>query len=57
MGSDDIYRKVLAVVDRLILGDVLAHVGGNQVQASELLGISRTTLWAKLLALGMVPPP
>jgi two-component system nitrogen regulation response regulator GlnG len=28
-------------------------VKGNQVQASELLGISRTTLRAKLRALGM----
>jgi len=51
-GADEIYRKVLTAVDRIVLGDVLRHVGRNQVQASELLGISRTTLRAKLQALG-----
>jgi two-component system nitrogen regulation response regulator GlnG len=52
-GEDDIYRKVSAVVERVVLRTVLHHVKGNQVQASELLGISRTTLRAKLRGLGM----
>jgi two-component system nitrogen regulation response regulator GlnG len=39
-------------VDRVVLGAVLRHVGGSQVKASQLLGISRTTLRAKLRALG-----
>ena len=53
-GSDDIYRQVTQAVDQIVLAKVLEYVGGNQVQASELLGVSRTTLRAKLQQLGMV---
>ena len=49
-GETDIYPKVTAAVDRVVLETVLRHVKGNQVQASEVLGISRTTLRAKLRA-------
>ncbi len=52
-GQEDIYRKASLEADRVILGAVLRHARGSQVQASELLGISRTTLRAKLRALGM----
>jgi nitrogen regulation protein NR(I) len=47
-GGTDIYRQVIQEVDRAVLDEVLRAVAGNQVQASELLGISRTTLRGKL---------
>jgi DNA-binding NtrC family response regulator len=52
-GETDIYAKVTAAVDRVVLETVLRHVKGNQMQASELLGISRTTLRAKMRSLGL----
>jgi two-component system nitrogen regulation response regulator GlnG len=52
-GELDIYRKVNLAVDRVVLDAVLRHARGNQLQASELLGISRTTLRAKMRTLGM----
>jgi nitrogen regulation protein NR(I) len=53
-GDMDIYRKVCQAVDRVVLEIVLRHVKGNQVQASELLGMSRGTLRAKMRALELV---
>jgi two-component system nitrogen regulation response regulator GlnG len=55
-GGGDIFRQVIAEVERIVLEEVLRHVDGNQVHASELLGISRTTLRAKLLASSREPP-
>ena len=52
-GETDLYRQLCLEMDRTVLDVVLRHVKGSQVQASELLGISRTTLRAKLRALGM----
>jgi two-component system nitrogen regulation response regulator GlnG len=52
-GETDVYRKVCEATDRVILEAILRHTRGNRVQASELLGISRTTLRAKLRALRM----
>jgi two-component system nitrogen regulation response regulator GlnG len=52
-GDTEIYRQVHAEVDRLLLGEILRHADGNQVLASQLLGISRTTLRSKLDSLGL----
>ena len=51
-GRTGIYRLVAVEVDRAVLNTVLRHVQGKQTQASELLGISRTTLRARLRAAG-----
>jgi nitrogen regulation protein NR(I) len=47
----EIYRRVQMEVDRIVLEEVLRHAEGNQVLASQILGISRTTLRSKLHAL------
>jgi two-component system nitrogen regulation response regulator GlnG len=52
--SGNIYYHVQAAVDRVVLDTVLDHVKGNQVEAAELLGISRNTLRSKLRNLGLV---
>jgi two-component system nitrogen regulation response regulator GlnG len=53
-GQTDIYRQVHLAVDRVLFPEILRNVGGSQVSASQLLGISRTTLRAKLVSLGHV---
>jgi two-component system nitrogen regulation response regulator GlnG len=50
----NIYYQIQAAVDRVVLREVLEHAKGNQVEAADLLGISRTTLRSKLRALGLV---
>lgn len=49
----DIFRKVNAAVERVVIEAVLRHVRGNQVAASQILGISRTTLRSKMKAHGL----
>ena len=49
----DLYDKVLARVERPLFDLVLAHTGGNQLKAAEILGLNRSTLRKKLAELGM----
>ena len=49
----DIYHKLHGEIDRILLPEMLDHVGGNQAQASEILGIARSTLRTKITDLGL----
>lgn len=51
--AHDLYEKVLARVERPLFDLVLAHTGGNQLKAAELLGLNRNTLRKKLADLGI----
>lgn len=49
----DVYHRTQAAVDRILFEAVLKHAKGNQVEAANILGISRNTLRARLRTLGM----
>jgi two-component system nitrogen regulation response regulator GlnG len=49
----DLYEKVLERVERPLFDLVMAHTGGNQVKAAEILGLNRNTLRKKLETLGV----
>jgi two-component system nitrogen regulation response regulator GlnG len=51
--SKTLYDEVIAKVDRRIISRVLQHAGGSQSEAAKILGISRTTLRAKIEKLGI----
>ncbi len=44
----NLYRLVLSEMERPLFEAVLAHTKGNQSKASEILGITRSTLKKKL---------
>jgi two-component system nitrogen regulation response regulator GlnG len=54
---NDLYEKVVARVERPLFDLVLAHTGGNQLKAAELLGLNRNTLRKKLAGLGIKKKP
>ncbi len=49
--SQDVYREALQRFDRLIVTQAMKQAQGLQTRASELLGLSRPTLRAKLRAI------
>jgi two-component system nitrogen regulation response regulator GlnG len=52
-GERDVYGRVMEVVERELFSRVLRQTHGHQAQASDILGINRTTLRHKLRALGL----
>jgi len=51
--SHNLHDALHAAVDRVLLDEVLRHVDGHQTRAAEILGVSRTTLRARLQQLGL----
>jgi DNA-binding NtrC family response regulator len=52
-GTDNLYSEAIAVAERQLIRQVLAHTEGNQLKAATFLGISRVTLRSKLKILGI----
>ena len=52
-GTECLYDEVIHRVERTLLTELLTQVDGNISRASAILGISRSTLRAKLAALGI----
>jgi len=52
-GQPEVYGRIMAEVERELLTRALRRTRGHQAQASELLGINRTTLRTKLRELGI----
>ena len=52
-GETDLYPKVLQAVERVLLTQVLRRTNYHQGQASEVLGLNRSTLRYKLRELGI----
>jgi two-component system nitrogen regulation response regulator GlnG len=50
----DLHGDVVARVERVLIGLVLEHTGGNQLRAADHLGMNRNTLRKKLVELGLV---
>ena len=47
-GSRSIYDDAVQLAEKQVIARILRHTDGNQVKASELLGITRTTLRNKI---------
>lgn len=52
-GRRDVHKRVIALVERELFARTLRRTHGHQVNASDLLGINRTTLRARLRELGI----
>lgn len=51
----DLYERVLQVVERPLLEQVMQRCQGNQLKAAALLGINRNTLRKKLRRHNLLP--
>jgi DNA-binding protein Fis len=54
--SGRIYREALELLERPLLGHVLAMTGGNQLRAARVLGLNRNTLRKRCRELHLALP-
>jgi two-component system nitrogen regulation response regulator GlnG len=52
-GEGSVHRRLIEIVERELFTRTLTHTHGHQANASELLGINRTTLRYKLKEFGI----
>jgi two-component system nitrogen regulation response regulator GlnG len=52
-GENDLYRRVIDHVDKILVTLAMRQAGGKQNRAAEILGLSRVTLRAKLRDMGV----
>jgi nitrogen regulation protein NR(I) len=53
LADGHLYERIVAAVERVLFSRVLRHTHGHQAQASELLGLNRSTLRHRLKTLGL----
>jgi two-component system nitrogen regulation response regulator GlnG len=51
--EDQLHEKIIAAAERVLFTKTLEHTHGNQVKASELLGLHRSTLRHRMRVLGL----
>jgi two-component system nitrogen regulation response regulator GlnG len=54
--SGRIYREALELLERPLIGHVLAMTGGNQLRAARVLGLNRNTLRKRCRELNLALP-
>ncbi len=49
-----LYKQIMCEIERSVIKETLRATRGNQVKASEILGINRNTLRKKMQDLGLI---
>ncbi len=52
--TPDLYRRVIEVVERVLIEETLDRAAGSRGKTAEILGIHRNTLRGRMHALGIV---
>ncbi|NUQ63821.1 MAG: sigma-54-dependent Fis family transcriptional regulator [Pirellulales bacterium] len=52
-GTNQLYDEAVNLLERMVITRVLRHTSGNQLQAAKILGITRSTMRAKMRQFGI----